>query len=151
MPLNFDDESALDKLSRCKQQALFMDQEVNHDAFIRFAYYVWYLHDWILFDPRVPKAAKDEVLSWNKTPPCPQLCICKDIINSGIHMITTRYYPPTADASSQKGFGIGRYGYGVGKKQITITMKDGRVFDALEVTRTMIEFWEGFFARHYPA
>jgi hypothetical protein len=153
MPLTFDDDSALDRFNRCKQQAALLDQEVTNDGFIRFADYAWHLRDWLLGDPTVPQAAKDEVLSWKTTPPCLELCICKDIINTDKHLEITRYDPPTKDVSSQRGYGSGRYGkggYGMGEKEISITMSDGTVFNALDVVHAVVGFWEEFIARHLP-
>ncbi len=154
MPLTFDDDSALDKFNRCKQQAAFVDQEVTNEGFIRFADYAWHLRDWILRDPTVPQAAKDDVLSWKTSPPCPELAICKDIINTDKHLKIERYTPTTEDVSPQQGYDMGRWdrgGYDIGEMQISITMKDGRIFDALDVVQAVVRFWEGFFARYFPA
>ena len=153
MPLTLDDDSALDRFNRCKQQAAFLDQEVTNYGFIRFADYAWHLRDWILSDPTAPQAAKNEVLSWKPTPPCSQLCICQDVINTDKHLKITYYYPPTKYVSSQHGYGKGRWGkggFGIGEKEIFITMNDGTVFDALDVVQAVVKFWEDFFARHFP-
>jgi hypothetical protein len=151
MPLTFGGMSAHDKLSRCKEEAASLDQEVNTEGLRRFAGHAWHLCDWIMKDPTIPAAAKDEVSAWRNSPPIPELSACKDITNSDKHMQITRYTPATDDASSQRGYGVGRYGkggFGVGEETISVTMKDGRVFDALEIVRAVIIFWDDFFYRH---
>jgi hypothetical protein len=151
MPLTFDDKSAQDKLSRCKQEAAFMEQEVTSDGFIRFAGHAWHLRDWIVNDPNISNSAKDEVRSWNNKAPIPELAVCQDIINSDKHMEITKYTPSTDDASSEQGWGLGRWGkggYGVGEEQITLMMTDGTEFDALEIVDSVMKFWELFFTRH---
>jgi hypothetical protein len=151
MPLTFDDNTARDKFNRCKRDAASLDQEVTTDGFVTFAENAWHLRDWILQDPVVPQAARDEVGPWKTTKPIPELSVCQDIANSNKHMKITLYSPSTADASSNQGWGVGRYGkggYGIGEQQITITMTDGTVFDALAVVRAVTRLWEDFFARH---
>jgi hypothetical protein len=151
MPLLLAHKSTADKLNSLKQEAASLLRGVNTEGFIRFADHAWHLRDWIMTDPSVPRAAKDEASSFQHAPPIQALCICKDIINSHKHMEITRYTPSTEDASSNRGWGVGRYGeggFGVGEEQISFTMKDGTRFDALEVVEAIVRFWDDFFIRH---
>jgi hypothetical protein len=102
-------------------------------------------------DPSIPQTAKDEVTALRRNPPVPELSICKDIINSNKHMKITYYTPSTTDATSEQGFGVGRFGkggFGVGEESINFAMDDGRVFNALYVVQAVLTFWGDFFKRH---
>src|SRR5271166_3980864 len=123
MPLTFDDNCAIDKFNKCKQQAAFLEQEITNEGFLRFSDYAWHLRDWLKRDPSVPQAAKDEVRPWKDPLPCHELLVCRDVINADKHLKITRYDPITEDMSSEHGYGRGRYGkggYGIGEKEIQV-------------------------------
>jgi hypothetical protein len=106
-----------------------------------------------LNDPNIPTIAKAEVKGWKKKNPqsIPELYVCQDVINADKHLLIIQYSPATKDVSSLQGYGVGRYGkggYGFGEYQITITMQDGTVFNALHVAEAVVKCWDGFFARH---
>ena len=79
MPLTFDDNSAIDKFNRCKHQAVLLEKEVTNDGGIMVSDYAWHLRDWLLSDPSVPQAAKDEVRSWKTPLPCQELFVYRDV------------------------------------------------------------------------
>jgi hypothetical protein len=153
MPLTFGDDTVAGKLNKCKQEAASLELEVTEEGFRRFADHAWHLCDWIMNADDIPASAKNEVRAWKRKqpPPIPELCVCQDVINADKHLQITRYTPATDDVTSQQGWGIGRFGkggFGFGEHQITITMQDGAVYDALQITQAVVNFWNGFFDRH---
>jgi hypothetical protein len=151
MPLPFENQTARDKLNKCKQEATELEKEVTDDVFIRFACEAWHLCDWVLNDPRSSKAAKKEIRRWKKNPPIPELAICQDVANGYKHKKITIYRPSTAAMSNDRGYGLGGFGkagFGIGEQHIALTMDDGKILDAMKIVQGVLALWDDFFNRH---
>jgi hypothetical protein len=67
------------------------------------------------------------------------------------HFTLTTRVPISKDAATESGFGVGRFGvggFGEGEQEITITLNDGTVMNALDFVQDVLGVWKRFFATH---
>jgi hypothetical protein len=78
--------------------------------------------------------------------------ICGDLATASKHFIlTTRKNPMTSEATSSRGYGVGRYGkggWGTGEEAIEIELVDGSHISGLDLVQNVIQAWETFFQSH---
>lgn len=150
MSLTFGLTSAKDLLAKVQRDAALLDQEVTSDAFFNFVVTGYSLIDWIKHDPTVPPAAKagSEINGlYNEK----WLKVCGDIATAAKHFTLTARQPITNSASSERGYGMGRYGkggYGVGEESIKVKLNDGTAFTALDLVQGVLATWQSFFLKH---
>ena len=112
------------------------------------------LIDWVKKDPSVPQTAQTAVKNiyddihhdqwkWIKR--------CGDIAIASKHFTVKKRKLITSSATSEQGFGVGRYGlggFGEGEERIEVTLTDGSSFDCLELVDGVMNTWNKFFDSH---
>jgi hypothetical protein len=134
-------DSAKDLHAKLQRNAALLDKEVSSDAFFNFVVTGYSLIDWIEKDPGVPAAAKTQIDAlyadkWLK--------VCGDLATAAKHFALTQRKPITSSATSQQGYGMGRYGkgaWGVGEESIEVALNDGTRFSALELVEGVLGTW----------
>ena len=143
--------SARSLYEKLQRDAEALEEEVNSDRFFNFVVTGYSLIDWVKKDPSVPQkvqtAAKNiykdinhDQWKWIKR--------CRDLANASKHF-TLNYPPITSSATSEQGFGQGRYGrggFGLGEESIEVTLTDGSNFDCLELVEGVMKTWNDFFS-----
>lgn len=150
MSLTFGLTSAKELFAKLERDAALLDEEVTSDAFFNFVVTGYSLIDWVNEDPTVPGAAKkeSEIQSLYRDR---WLQVCGDIAIAAKHFKLTERKPITKSASSERGFGMGRYGkggYGVGEESITVKLDDGSEFTSLDLVQGVLSSWRNFFSKH---
>jgi hypothetical protein len=148
MSLTYGLSTAKDLLEKLRRDAALLDEEVSSDRFFNFVLTGYSLIDWVKNDPTVPAVAKAAVSSlysdrWLK--------VCGDLATASKHFVLTTRVPVTADASSHRGWGIGRFGkggWGSGEESIVVKLNDGTTYSGLDLVKEALQTWDGFFAAH---
>lgn len=150
MALTYGLSSARELLSKLERDAGLLDEEVTSDRFFNFVVTGYSLIDWIRNDPSVPSTAKATPVVdglYNNV----HLKVCGDLATASKHFSMTRRVSITDSATSDQGFGVGRYGvggFGVGEGSIEIVLDDGTSFNALDLARDVVQVWQSFFKQH---
>jgi len=144
MSLTYSFKKARNLFDKMIRDADALQETVSGDRSFNFVITSFHLKDWVEQDPSVSQSAKADLdkISNNK-----YFQICRDLANASKHMVITRYKPSTANASSNQGWNIGRYGkgiYGEGEESIMITHSDGSTVSILELKDNMISLWKDF-------
>ena len=148
MSLTYSLSTAKDILEKLQRDAALLGEEVTSDRFFNFVVTGYSLIDWVKNDPAVPAAGKAAVSSlysdaWLK--------VCGDLATASKHFVLTRRVPVTAHASSQRGWGAGRFGkggWGVGEESIVVTLNDGTTYSGLDLVKEVLQMWNRFFVTH---
>lgn len=150
MALTYGFSSICDLYEKLLRDATALDEEVTSDRLFNFVLTGYSMIDWVKNDPSVPESAKDcaavEGLysdQWLK--------ICGDLATACKHFELEKRVPITAAATSDNGFGMGRYGkggYGLGEENIHIELNDGTCYPCLDLVNGVKETWQRFFATH---
>lgn len=150
MSLTFGITTTKELQDKLKRDAASLNEEVTSDAFFNFVVTGYSLIDWVKNDPTVPASAKTQTEiaslygdSWLK--------VCGDLAIAAKHYKFTKRVPVTASATSDTGFGMGRYGkggFGIGEESINITLNDGTSFPGLDFVQGVLHSWERFFTKH---
>ncbi len=146
MSLTYGLTTAKELLEKLRRDAALLDEEVTSDRFFDFVVTGYSLIDWVKNDPAVPAAAKAAVpLLYSD----PWLKVCGDLATASKHFVLTSRVPVTIDASSQSGWGAGRFGkggWGVGEESIVITLNDGTSCSGLAFVQEVLHTWGRFFS-----
>jgi hypothetical protein len=138
-------------LRKLLEHAANLEEEVTWDEFNDFALAAYHLCEWVQNDPAATQAARKEVEALRKTL---QIQACRDAANSYKHMRIKQYTPKTKSTDvNEAGWGIGGFGkggFGRGEEDVVLSMVDGSKFNALDLSRQVVELWEDFFKRHFP-
>lgn len=148
MPLTYGLGTAKELVEKLRRDAALLDEEVTSDRFFNFVVTGYSLIDWLKNDPAVPAAAKAVVSSLYSDP---WLKVCGDLATASKHFVLTTRVPVTADASSQLGWGAGRFGkggWGVGEESIVVTLNDGTTYTGLDLVKGVLQTWNLFFVTH---
>jgi hypothetical protein len=148
MPLTYGLQTAKELLEKLRRDAALLDEEVSSDRFFNFVVTGYSLIDWIKNDPAVPAAAKAAVSPLYSDP---WLKVCGDLATASKHFILTTRVPMTADASSNRGWGAGRFGkggWGVGEESIAVKLNDGTTYSGLDLVKEVLQMWDRFFSTH---
>lgn len=149
MPLTPGFNTIHDMLAKLERDAdLLVNDAVTSDRFLNFVLTGYSMIDWVKNDPTVPAGAKVARISLYSNQ---ALKICGDLANAGKHFSLTTRTPITKDATTEIGYGVGRYGlggYGEGEEEIQIELNDGTALNALDLVRDVISEWKTFFAAH---
>jgi hypothetical protein len=150
MALTFGFSSLRDVFAKLKRDAAALDEEVTSDGLFNFVVTGYSMIDWVKKDPSVPVAAKAGPLvqalyndQWLK--------VCGDLATASKHFTLTSRNPITDSATSESGFGVGRYGmggYGVGEESIEIKLNDGTTFNCLDLVKGVLSTWNAYFTAH---
>lgn len=149
MSLTFGFKSVRDLMAKLERDAGVLEgQAVSGDAFFNFVITGYSMIDWVKNDTSLPASAQVAVQAlyagqWLK--------ICGDLATASKHFTLTSRKPVAGAATSDRGFGVGRYGmggYGVGEKTIEIHLNDGTTVDALLLVRGVLATWRTFFQTH---
>jgi|SRR6476661_77771 len=146
MALTYGLSSARSLYEKLQRDAEALEEEVNSDRFFNFVVTGYSLVEWVEKDPSVLQTAQTAVEDirrdqWIKR--------CRDLANASKHF-TLNYPPITSSATSEQGFGVGRYGlggFGLGEETINVTLTDGSSFDCLELVERVMKTWNDFFSR----
>ena len=131
----------------------YLESEVEWNIFNEFALAAYHLYEWVLNDAATtPDIVRDVEALRNGL----ELQACRDAANTYKHRKLTEKHknhpPQTKETDVSQGlWGNGRFGkggWGTGEEQITITMKDGTVFDGLDLSRRVVKLWDDFFNKH---
>lgn len=140
-----------DLFAKLEREAGKLRQEVSSDDFFNFVVTAYSLADWIQNDPSVDASAIADLHRFRSSP-C--IRICRDLANSSKHFILDPRRNPTPkveSASSDQGFGMGRFGFGdfgLGEEQITVVLTDGETLDGLQFVDDVLREWKLFFDAH---
>ena len=148
MSLTYGLSTAKELLEKLQRDAALLDEEVTSDRFFNFVVTGYSLIDWVKNDPAVPAAAKAAVSSLYSDP---WLKVCGDLATASKHFVLTTRVPVTAHASSQRGWGAGRFGkggWGVGEESIVVTLNDGTTYSGLDLVKEVLQAWNRFFVAH---
>jgi hypothetical protein len=147
MALTFGLSTVRDLFAKLRRDAALLDETVTTDRFFNFVVTGYSMIDWVKNDPSVPKTAKDSAAvqrlyddTWIKT--------CGDLATAVKHFSLTKRKPIASSATSDKGYGAGRYGkgpYGVGEASIRIELTDGSAFDCFDLVKGVIDTWDRYF------
>lgn len=148
MPLTYGLLSARSLYEKLQRDAEALDEEVNSDRFFNFVVTGYSLIDWVKTDPSVPTTAQTAVTAlyddrWLK--------VCGDLATASKHFSVTRHRLITLSATSEQGFGIGRYGrggFGVGEKRIEVELTDNSSFNCFDLVNGVMNTWDNFFSSH---
>jgi hypothetical protein len=147
MALTYGLLSARSLYEKLQRDAKALEEEVNSDRFFNFVVTGYSLIDWVKKDPSVPQRAQTAVNDIRRDP---LIKTCRDLANASKHF-TLDYPPITSSATSEQGFGQGRYGrggFGLGEESIEVTLTDGSSFDCLELVEGVMNTWKNFFSSH---
>jgi hypothetical protein len=141
-PLPLPLSSARELFEKLKRDAALLDAEVTTDRFFNFVITGYSIIDWCKVDPTLSALNVQTLYDdhWLK--------ICGDLANASKHFQLTKRQSITDSASSEQGYGVGRYGaggYGVGEESITIRLNDGTEIDCLDFVREVVNRWHQVF------
>ena len=150
MALTYGLTTAADMLAKFRRERQRLLREVTSDDFFNFVVTAYHLIEWIEKDPSIPAAAKSDLACVRRDT---FIATCRDLTNASKHFRLKANYQNqvTSSASSERGYGLGRYGaggFGVGEESITVELLDGTSFSALDLVDQVSRLWEAFFARH---
>ena len=148
MALTYGLLSARSLYEKLQRDAKALKEEVNSDRFFNFVVTGYSLIDWVEEDPSVPKTAQTAVndirsYKWIKR--------CGDIAIASKHFTVKDRKLITSSATSEQGFGLGRYGrggFGLGEERIEVKLTDGSSFDCFELVDGVMNTWNNFFSSH---
>jgi len=147
MSLTFGLQGPRDLFEKLKRDAALLEEEVTSDRFFNFVVTGYSIVDCLRHEVSVPLTATEATYKdrWIK--------ICGDlaIVSKHFQIKKEKRNPITTDATSRRGWGMGRYGkggWGVGEESIEIELNDGSCLSALEFVKTVIETWDNFFTTH---
>jgi hypothetical protein len=144
-------KTARDLLGKLSRDADLLHEEVSSDRFFNFVVTAYSLADWIQNDPSVNQSAKADLTRF-RSMPC--IKICRDLANASKHFQLDpkkNPNPKVASASSDQGFGVGRFGhgeFGVGEEEIFIALDDGSTQDGFSLMEDTLREWKAFFTQH---
>ena len=151
MSRNYGLRTVHDLLAKLERDADRLRQEVSSDDFFNFVVTAYSLADWVQNDPTVSSTAKIDLQQFRFKP---NIQTCRDLANSSKHFYLDpkrNQNPKVQSASSDQGFGMGRFGhggFGLGEEQITITLTDGNKLNGLHVVEEVLYDWKEFFVKH---
>jgi hypothetical protein len=142
--------TAVDLFHKLQRDVDRLNNEITCDDFFNFVITGYSLIDWVKHDISLPESARtpEEIDRLYKEH---WLRVCGDLATASKHYTLTRRTPVVASASSELGWGKGRYGkgaYGVGEEDIVIRIENGTDWTALEFACGVLQAWLGFFKRH---
>jgi hypothetical protein len=150
MALTFGLTSLSDLFAKLKRDAEALDEEVTSDRLFNFVVTGYSMIDWVKNDPSVPAPAKASAVvdglyqdKWLK--------VCGDLATAVKHFSLTTRKPIADSATTESGFGVGRFGkggWGVGEESIEVKLNDGTSFSCLEMASEVLSSWETFFKTH---
>lgn len=150
MSLTYGLASICDLYAKLLRDANALDDEVTSDRMFNFVLTGYSMIDWVRNDPSVPASAKGEA-TVNGLRSDKWIKICGDLATACKHFELKYRVPITAAATSDNGFGMGRYGkggYGLGEESIQIQLNDGTRYSCLDLVNGVKETWQRFFATH---
>jgi hypothetical protein len=147
MALTYGLLSARSLYEKLQRDAKALKEEVNSDRFFNFVVTGYSLIDWVKKIRQFHKQLKLPLKiftddQWIKT--------CRDLANASKHF-TLNYPPITSSATSEQGFGVGRFGlggFGLGEERIEVKLTDGSSFDCFELVDGVMNTWKDFFSSH---
>jgi len=140
---------AVDLFGKLKRDAEALDEEVSADRFFNFVVTGYSLIAWVRHDTTLSATAKSEVCTLRKDH---WIKVCGDLSTAAKHFELTDRKPITESTEMQTGYGSGRYGkggYGIGEPTINVILKDGTIYDCLELKAGVIASWEQFFQDYH--
>lgn len=141
-PLHLPLSSARELFEKLKRDAALLDAEITTDKFFNFVITGYSIIDWCKADATL--AALDLQALYGDY----WLKICGDLATASKHFQLTTRQPITGSASSEQGYGVGRYGaggYGVGEESIKIHLNDGTEISCFDFVREVVARWEQVF------
>ena len=150
MSLTYGLASICDLYAKLLRDANALDDEVTSDRMFNFVLTGYSMIDWIKNDPSVPASAKDSA-AIDELHSDQWLKICGDLATASKHFKLTKRVPITTAATSDTGFGIGRWGkggYGVGEENIVVQLNDGTSFHCLDLVNGVQATWNRYFSTH---
>ena len=142
--------SPRDLYEKARRDAAKLREEVTSDGFFNFVITAYSVADWIENDLRLPDTVRADPVA-RKHGGDPILLLCGEIANGSKHFRLTKADPHARSITSDRGFGMGRFGcgpFGVGEESIVIMMADGTQQPCPEFVEQVLAFWESFFATH---
>jgi hypothetical protein len=150
MVLSFGFSGIKDLFLKLEREATALNEEVTRDRFFNFVVTGYSLIDWIKNDPSVPSSAKNKQVierlyndRWLK--------ICGDLATACKHFKLSKRKSITSSATSEQGFGCGRYDkglYGIGEEAILVTLNDKTTFECQDIITGVLTTWNSFFLDH---
>lgn len=150
MVLSFGFSGIKDLFLKLEREATALNEEVTRDRFFNFVVTSYSLIDWIKNDPSVPSSAKNKQVierlyndRWLK--------ICGDLATACKHFELTTRKPVTSSATSEQGFGFGRYNkglHGIGEEAIVVTLNNKTTIDCQDIIAGVLTTWNSFFLEH---
>jgi hypothetical protein len=148
MSLTFGLKTSRDLFDKLKRDVALLEQEVTSDRFFNFVVTGYSLIDWVKNGATTPPVARSDVLDMYKNR---YIQACGDLATASKHFSLDRRTPITSQATSDQGWGRGRYGkggWGVGEEEITVWLDDGSTMTCLDFATNVIKAWDDFFSSH---
>jgi len=150
MRLTYGFLNVCDLYGKLKRDAAALEDEITSDRFFNFVLTGYSMIDWIKNDPSITPSARESTvvgaLYADKS-----LKICGDIATASKHFELKKRHPITTAATSESGFGMGRFGvggYGAGEECLVITLNNGESIECLELVNGVKATWQKFFTEH---
>jgi hypothetical protein len=150
MSLRYGLQTPRDLLGKLQRERARLQTEVTSDDFFNFVVTCYHLIDWIKNDPSIPNDSKEAVKrAYSNT----YIAASRDLANASKHFTLRPGRSPrvVADATSERGYGLGRYGagpFGIGEESIMIVLIDGTSYPILDFVDGALAYWEQFFTEH---
>ena len=134
-----------DKLSRVYER---LENEIHKDDLDDFFKTAYHLLENIKKDPKATTAQKAAAKTlYNE----PEMELCRELTNKSKNYTLDKFHhphPKIKDATTQQGFGVGRFGrggFGTGEQLVTLNLNDGRKLDAYDLMAAIYAKYKAIF------